>query len=364
MEVQPPAWGEAVPWFSAEVPNGNRYELSNMAGRFVVLVFLDHSPDEEAVSFVDQMKQSVPLNDPKKVVIFGVCGRKEDFGNSALLNAFPPGRLFYDKNHKIAESFGIGLHERTKPHSGHPPRWFVLDPTLRIFHAGPLSDFTEFARFVGNLQDPAEHCGIEDQQWAPVLLLPRVLSPTDCSALINYYRTHTSRHSGFMKTEGSHTVEKLNTKVKSRSDVCIEDEKMISLIRNAVNRKIVPEIRKVFQFQVTRIERFIVARYAAEEAGHFLAHRDNTTAGTAHRNFAVTINLNPEDYEGGGLQFPEYGNRIYQAPRGGAVVFSCSLLHEALPVTKGERFATLPFLYGEEEATIREKNQRYLKESS
>jgi predicted 2-oxoglutarate/Fe(II)-dependent dioxygenase YbiX len=31
-------------------------------------------------------------------------------------------------------------------------------------------------------------------------------------------------------------------------------------------------------------------------------------------------------------------------PAGGAIVFSCSLLHEALPVVRGRRFALLSFL--------------------
>ena len=42
------------------------------------------------------------------------------------------------------------------------------------------------------------------------------------------------------------------------------------------------------------------------------------------------------------------------------VVFSCSLLHEATPVTKGTRYAFLPFLFDEAGARIREQNQHLL----
>src|SRR5215208_3483636 len=108
------------------------------------------------------------------------------------------------------------------------------------------------------------------------------------------------------------------------------------------------------------MERYIVACYEAETGGHFRAHRDNTTMGTAHRRFAVTINLNAEEYEGGDLLFPEFGSRTYRAPTGGAVVFSCSLLHQAMPVTKGRRFAFLPFLYDDAGARLRERNARFL----
>ena len=47
----------------------------------------------------------------------------------------------------------------------------------------------------------------------------------------------------------------------------------------------------------------------------------------------MTLNLNTGGYEGGALWFPEFGRQLYAPEAGGAVVFSCSLLHEALPVT-------------------------------
>jgi predicted 2-oxoglutarate/Fe(II)-dependent dioxygenase YbiX len=42
------------------------------------------------------------------------------------------------------------------------------------------------------------------------------------------------------------------------------------------------------------------------------------------------------------------------------VVFSCSLLHEATPVTKGTRYATLPFLFDEAGDQIRAANAHTL----
>ena len=88
------------------------------------------------------------------------------------------------------------------------------------------------------------------------------------------------------------------------------------------------------QFQATRIERYVVACYDSATSGHFHSHRDNMTKGTAHRRFAVSLNLNA-DFQGGNLRFPEFGKRNYRAPVGGAVVFSCSLMHEATPITRG-----------------------------
>jgi len=111
------------------------------------------------------------------------------------------------------------------------------------------------------------------------------------------------------------------------------------------------------------MERYIISCYAAEDGGHFRAHRDNTTAGTAHRRFAVSINLNSE-FEGGEVSFPEYGPRGFKPPPGGAVVFSCSLLHAVSRVTSGRRYAFLPFLYDDAAAKIREANAATLENGS
>lgn len=67
----------------------------------------------------------------------------------------------------------------------------------------------------------------------------------------------------------------------------------------------------------------------------------------------MTINLNGGEYDGGDLCFPEYGPRTYRAPPGGALVHSCSLPHEVLPMRRGRRYACVLFLFDEEGERIR-----------
>ena len=117
----------------------------------------------------------------------------------------------------------------------------------------------------------------------------------------------------------------------------------------------VPEILHAFQFRASRLERMILACYDAAENGRFGAHRDNTIAQTAHRRFAVSINLNA-DFEGGEVAFPEYGTAGFKPPAGGALVFSCSMLHVVTPVRRGRRYALLPFVYDEPAAELRRAN--------
>ena len=110
------------------------------------------------------------------------------------------------------------------------------------------------------------------------------------------------------------------------------------------------------------MERYIVACYDADPGGLLRPHRDNTTKGTAHRRFAVTINLNAEDYDGGDLWFPEYGYRTYRAPTGGAVVFSCSAARDCGDARQTLRLFAVPRRRSRRE--IRAANNAHLDESA
>ena len=116
---------------------------------------------------------------------------------------------------------------------------------------------------------------------------------------------------------------------KVRKDHNLTDAVLIQQAQARIRRRIVPEIAKVHQFHVTRMERNMVGCYTAEDGGHFRAHRDNTTKGTAHRRFAVSINLNAE-FEGGEVSFPEYGPRSFKPPPGAAVGPRMSIVSSAV----------------------------------
>ena len=108
--------------------------------------------------------------------------------------------------------------------------------------------------------------------------------------------------------------------------------------------RLVPEMKKVLHFHRWDMEALRIGCYKAADSGFFNIHRDNCNPSVAKRKYAITVNLNTGDYEGGTLRFPEYGNELFAPPAGGAIVFSCSMLHEVLPVTKGERYTLLTFL--------------------
>ena len=234
------------------------------------------------------------------------------------------------------------------------PMIFLLDPTLRIAASGGVE---QTAQVLGVLRGHLAREAPPEPDFAPVLVVPRVFEPEFCAELIAHYEAVGGEVSGFMRQVGAKTVGVQDPSFKRRLDVDIAETPLAAKARARLTVRLLPMIERAYAWKPTRLERYLVACYDSAEQGFFRAHRDNTTMGTAHRKLAVTLNLNSEAYEGGELSFPEYGTRTYKPPTGGAVVFACGLLHEARPVTRGRRYAFLPFLYDEAAAEVREANQ-------
>ncbi|MEE8603422.1 2OG-Fe(II) oxygenase family protein [Euzebya tangerina] len=182
---------------------------------------------------------------------------------------------------------------------------------------------------------------------APVLLIPNVLTSARCRWLIDLWSTGGAAETGVEMTEEETRADVINAKRKRRRDLIIQDQGTTNVIAQIVGKAVMPEVRRAFAYRATRFEGFKVGNYHADSDGFFSAHRDNLSPATLHRRFALSLNLN-DAYEGGEVRFPEYGDQRYRPPAGGALVFSGSLLHEVLPVTAGERFVLLSFLYGDD----------------
>lgn len=196
---------------------------------------------------------------------------------------------------------------------------------------------------------------------APVLVVDRVLEPELCDRLIQYWQDGEKRADG-VSTGSTHSAN-ANTVYKKRNDVVLLDEDLFNDVKDRLIRRVMPELMRAFHFRTASMEALRIGCYDSKDKGFFARHRDNRTEFTAHRRYAVSLNLNDVDYEGGQVRFPEYGRALYTSGPGGAVVFSCSLLHEAMPVTKGKRFAIFTFLTDaagarqEQEMVARRKQQ-------
>jgi predicted 2-oxoglutarate/Fe(II)-dependent dioxygenase YbiX/peroxiredoxin len=345
--------GDPAPWFKAPTSSRPDYNFAAAAGRYLAVAFVPSSRSEPGAALTAALAAHRPLFDDLKLAFFGVTADPADQAGARVKDDIPGVRWFYDAELTVSRRFGA-----VDASGDVVPMWAVFDPMLRAIAVGPMAEVAQMMRIVAGLPPAADHAGVE--MTAPVLVMPRIFEPELCQTLIRHYQEQGGEPSGFMAERDGRTVLQQDRDHKRRTDCTLKDEGLRAACRERVETRLVPEIAKAFQFKATRMERYIVACYSGEEAGFFRPHRDNTTKGTAHRRFAVTINLNAGEYDGGELRFPEFGPRTYRPPTGGAVVFSCSLLHEALPVTRGLRYAFLPFLYDEAAAAVRERNNAYL----
>lgn len=239
-------------------------------------------------------------------------------------------------------------------------RSWLLDPAGELGRAvgatGPLAIVVDASGRLALLPSPSPDAVVAQathlhmastpavvRAQAPVLLLDRLLEPALCQALIDHWRRGDKLADGVASASGASVAD---TEMKRRQDVPLDDARLFVQLRDRLVCRVVPAIFQAFQTRIAQIEAPRIGCYDAGPGGWFRRHRDNTTEYTAHRQFALSLNLNPDDeYDGAALRFPEFGRQLYRPPAGGGVVFSCALLHEVMPVTRGRRFGVFTFLH-------------------
>jgi peroxiredoxin len=185
----------------------------------------------------------------------------------------------------------------------------------------------------------------------PVLLVPGAFSRDDCAKLIDIFNTrgqtffHPNKPALDYFNGADYKMRIPEHMREDRIDHFFFEKDTVAFLVNRLNR-VLPEIFKAFQYRITKYESLRMACYHGQRGGYGHGHRDNIPP-HLHRRFAMSINLNTQEFEGGELRFPEFGDQRYRPEAGTAIVFSSSLLHEAMHVTAGRRFVFLAFLFGE-----------------
>lgn len=114
-------------------------------------------------------------------------------------------------------------------------------------------------------------------------------------------------------------------------------------------RAIAAANRDAFGFDLADfMESAQIARYGAEDQGHFDWHADvGNGPAAARRKLTAVVQLSPPAYEGGALQVRP-STAILTAPRaqGTMAVFPSPMLHRVTPVTAGERFSLTLWAHG------------------
>jgi predicted 2-oxoglutarate/Fe(II)-dependent dioxygenase YbiX len=239
----------------------------------------------------------------------------------------------------LAPAGGVGFG----PATGLRMRVIALDPNQRVATTFDTRALLAATEAIGGIADSVRADSGADlvlrSAMAPVLVLPRVFEPDFCTQLIRLWGKGDHQDSGISSRYGNVNVSHL----KRTEDYTIVEPMLLKAVSDRLAYRVGPELAKVFAYdREFTFDSHVVLSYSAEGRHFFGAHRDNGAPTTANRSFAVSLNLN-DDFEGGELAFPEYAGVRVCPPLGAAAVFSCSLLHVALPVTRGRRFVLTTF---------------------
>lgn len=354
--------GEPAPWFSAPSNSNPNFHFDTVAGRYVVLCFFESAARQDSRRILDDIWNARDRFTDDHVTFFGVSHDPLDKEQNRVQEKIPGLRYFWDFDRHVAEEYGASQLDPASGLRKFVAHTVLLDSRLRTLAVfsfdDPGSHVFRLLQLIDSLPPLGQPHVAEVQ--APVMIVPRIFEPEFCHKLIAMYEQHGGTESGFMREQNGKTVGVYDYGHKRRQDFEIPDEEIRRACMVRIHDRLVPEIEKAYQFKATRMERYIVACYDGTQSAHFRAHRDNTTKGTAHRKFAVSLVLNTGEFDGGYVWFPEYGRQMFAPPAGGAVVFSCSLLHEATAVTRGKRYVFLPFLYDDAAARVRDENLKFL----
>lgn len=278
-----------------------------------------------------------------------VISRRSIDENSKLAEAENlPYRLLADEDGTVFQAYGIDV--AAAPAN---PASVVLDANSRVVEVFEHLQTTEqMERALACLQEldakrPRGMLGLHP----PVLVVPNVMDREMCQRLIDVFHRPVPLWDGDGMQSAGLDVERGDVKVRNALygnvvQYVVRDPALSQEIDRKMLRRLVPEMEKAFGYRPARREEYRIAGYDSAEGGSLPAHRDNPTKSTRHRRFTVSVNLNGSEFEGGELAFREFSDHLYDVEEGTAIVWSCSLLHEVMPVTAGRRFILGAHLFG------------------
>ncbi len=338
------AEGDRIPLICGAFADGAFFSTENFIGRTLVLVMGDPLGAAAQHAWAQAMagsRETLSGLDAEAVLLVSMTGA----AMGAHLDPPTPGVVIAQPSSDLAALAG----------SGPGPRLLILNRAGRIVRIVEITDpeaaMGEACAASAALQHPP---GRIRDSVAPLLVVPNLIERRLCRALMAAFEAGAHREGGMASIDAEgHAVLKIEQAKKRRRDLELTSENPLhSEVVDVLSSRLVPEIARSFNVQVAHADRILLARYD-DSGGYFHRHRDNAAPHVAFRQFAVSLNLNTDEYEGGELEFPEFDNDFYRPPVGAAAVFSASLMHAARPVTSGRRYVLLTFLHDESAEIMR-----------
>lgn len=319
-----------------------------LAGKYLILIFVSQFDNDlvqqELAGFAAQTDKLQSLNAIPLIISASSDAAQNKSFKRKLRLELP---ILGDPSGAVHAAYG--LHKGSTD-----PRASVLCSVL-LTPLGQIRSYLDASNTKGHAEQMVEQLQnaavAAEAQWqpphAPVLMIPKVLQPEECAALIQSVENNSTfavDKNEWKEATGNVAVPLYEYDRQDRMNLFIRDQSAISFIDERLATRVNPMIKKVFAFDVKQREELHIARYEGTRGGMHMGHRDNITPETSNRRFAISVSLS-DDYEGGEICFREFSSRGYRGPIGTATIFSSSLLHEVMETTKGVRHVLISHLY-------------------
>jgi predicted 2-oxoglutarate/Fe(II)-dependent dioxygenase YbiX len=333
------ASGDSAPAIRGLTLDGVFYSLESQAGRPAAVLFLGRLPCARAIDIFRALQRHESDFAAREAEVVAVVDIRSAHIADFVFNTPAGARVVLCGS----EFFGRWRFDDREP------MLTMIDRAGRVVSTIDLADPTSAAEAaLREIEAMPFEPARDDILPAPVLLVPQILDRDLCGELIAHFEASAHVRGGMASIDAQgNPIHKIDDAKKHRNDFVLEpSDPFLTRALSGLIIRCLPEVKKAFNVDACHTDRILLARYD-DSGGFFRRHRDNAAASVAFRQFALSVNLN-SDYEGGHLLFPEYNSHRYKPGAGAGVVFSCSLLHEAAPVTRGRRHVLLTFLHNAE----------------
>ena len=190
---------------------------------------------------------------------------------------------------------------------------------------------------------------VDDRHWLSASAAPNVFTPEECTKMIEYWdeeealdaRTRVSGSAGNSKGDIS------DTRVGKLQWLDPNDDEYYWLFTRLA-QAVLQINRATFGILVDgMVDKIQLTRYLPGDK--YMWHEDAANGIHRRRKLSFTLQLSdPGDFEGGGLEFASGEVQPPGTDLGALVVFPSFLMHQAIEVTKGERWALVGWFSGPE----------------